>query len=132
MWKIKCKQLCVNKEKSFNSECGLLGGSVVKNPPAIQEIACNAGESDSCSVMSSFLQPEGLYSQWNSPGQNPGVGSLSLLQGTFPTQGSNPGFPHCGRILYQLSHRGSLCRWGFSQITSWREEDRRELLLSEL
>ena len=37
MWKIKCKQLCVNKEKSFNSECGLLGGSVVKNPPAMQE-----------------------------------------------------------------------------------------------
>ena len=34
-------------------------------------------------------------------------GSLSLLQGIFPTQGSNPGLPHCGWILYQLSHRGS-------------------------
>ena len=34
-----------------------------------------------------------------------GWGSLSLLQGIFPTQGSNPGFPHCRRILYQLSHR---------------------------
>ena len=34
------------------------------------------------------------------------VGSLSLLQGIFPTQGSNPGLPHCGWILYQLSHRG--------------------------
>ena len=41
---------------------------------------------------------------WNSPGQNPGVGSLSLLQGIFPTQGSNPGLPHCRQILYQLSH----------------------------
>ena len=36
-----------------------------------------------------------------------GVGGLSLLQGIFPTQGSNPGLPHCRRILYQLSHKGS-------------------------
>ena len=42
---------------------------------------------------------------WNSPGQNTGVGSLSLLQGIFPTQGSNPGLPHCRRLLYQLSHQ---------------------------
>ena len=42
---------------------------------------------------------------WNSPGQNSGVGSLSLFQGIFPTQGSNPGLPHCRWILYQLSHR---------------------------
>ena len=44
---------------------------------------------------------------WNSPGQNAGVSSLSLLQGIFPTQGLNPGLPHCRRILYQLSHKGS-------------------------
>ena len=35
------------------------------------------------------------------------VGSLSLFQGIFSTQGSNPGLPHCRRILYQLSHKGS-------------------------
>ena len=57
--------------------------------------------------MSDSLWPHGLYSPWNSPGQNTGVGSLSLLQGIFPTQGSNPGLPHCRQILYQLSHRGS-------------------------
>ena len=56
--------------------------------------------------MPNSLQPHGLFSPWNSPGQNTGVGSLSLLQGLFPTQGSNPGLPHCGRILYQLSHQG--------------------------
>ena len=55
------------------------------------------------------LQPHGLYSPWNSPGQNTGAGSLSLLQGIFPIQGSNPGLPHCRRILYQLSHKGSPC-----------------------
>ena len=43
--------------------------------------------------MSDSLQPYGLYSAWNSPGQNTGVGSLSLLQGIFPTQSFNPGFP---------------------------------------
>ena len=48
-----------------------------------------------------------MYSPWDSPGQNTGVGSLSLLQGIFPTQGSNPGLPHCRRILYQLSHKES-------------------------
>ena len=36
------------------------------------------------------------------------MGSLSLLQGIFPTQGSNPGLPHFRQILYQLSHKGSL------------------------
>ena len=64
-------------------------------------------ESESRSVMSDSLGPHGLYSSWNSPGQNTGVGSLSLLQRIFPTQGSNPGLPHCRRILYQLSHQGS-------------------------
>ena len=40
------------------------------------------------------LWPDGLYSPWNFPGhQNTGVGSLSLLQGIFPTQESNPGLP---------------------------------------
>ena len=42
-----------------------------------------------------------------SPGQNTEGGSLSLLQGIFLVQGSNPGFPHCRQILYQLSYKGS-------------------------
>ena len=52
-------------------------------------------------------QPHGLHSPWNSPGQNIGVHSLLLLQGILPTQGLNPGLPHCRQILYQLSHKGS-------------------------
>ena len=43
---------------------------------------------------------------WNSPDQNTGVRSCSL-QGIFPTHGSDSGLPHCRRILYQLSHKGS-------------------------
>ena len=68
-------------------------------------------ESESPSIVSHSFQSRGRYISWNSPGQNPGVGSLSLLQGIFPTQGSNPGLPHCRRILYQLSHQGSQVKW---------------------
>ena len=64
-------------------------------------------ESDSCSVVSESLQAHALYSPWNSRGQNTGVGSLSLLQEIFTTQGSNPGLRHCRQILYPLRHKGS-------------------------
>ena len=64
-------------------------------------------ESESHSVMSSSLWLQGLYSPWNSLGQNTGVGSRSLLQGIFPTQGLTPGLPNCRQILYHLSHRGA-------------------------
>ena len=61
---------------------------------------------------------------YNSPGQNTGVGSHSLLQGIFPTQGSNPSLPHCRWILYQLSHKESprILEWvayHFSRGSSW-------------
>ena len=91
---------------------------------------------ESRSVMSDSLRPHGLYSPWNSPGQNTGVGSLSLLQVSriagrfftswatgkpkntgvgslsllqriFPTQEMNRGLLHYRRILYQLSYQGS-------------------------
>ena len=61
---------------------------------------------ESCAVVSDSLRPQELYSPWDSPGHNTGVGSCSLLQGIFPTQGLNPGLQHCRRILYQLSHKG--------------------------
>ena len=64
-------------------------------------------EPASRSVISDSLRPHGLYSPWNSLGQNTGVDSLSLLQGIFLSQGLNPGLLHCRWILYQLSHQGS-------------------------
>ena len=60
--------------------------------------------SESCSVVSDSLRPQGLDSPWNSPGQNTGVGSGSLLQGIFPSPGLNPDPLSCRRILYQLSY----------------------------
>ena len=74
--------------------------------------------------MSDSLQLPGLYSPWDSPGKNSRVGSLSLLQGIFPTQGSNPGLPHCRWILYQLSPKGNprILEWvayPFSSRATW-------------
>ena len=71
-----------------------------------------------------LLRPHGLYSPWNSLDQNTGVGSLSLLQGIFWTQRSNPGLPHCRWILYKLSYQGSsrILEWvacPFSSRSSW-------------
>ena len=60
--------------------------------------------SESHSVVSDSLWPyDGPYSPWNSPGQITGI---SLPQGIFPTQGLNPGLPHCRQILYQLRATG--------------------------
>ena len=63
--------------------------------------------SESCSVVFHSLWPDGLHSPWHSSGQNTAVGSLSLLQGIFPTQGSIPGLLHCRWIIYHLSHKGN-------------------------
>ena len=85
-------------------------------------------ENESHSVMSNSVRSHRLHCPWNTPGQNSRVGSCSLLQGIFPTQGSNPGLPHCRQILYQLSHKGSpaILEWvaypfsrGSSQPRNW-------------
>ena len=110
-------------------EVGAVGGTVIYN------ITSSASDYTfrhwlsilkvkSHSVVSNSLLPCGLYSPWNSLGQNTGVGSLSLLQRIFPTQESNPGLPHCRQILYQLSHKGSprILEWiiyPFSSGSSW-------------
>ena len=81
-------------------------------------------ESESRSVLSDSLPPHGLCSPWNSLSQNTGWYSLSLLQGIFPTQGSNPSLPHCRWILYKLRHKGNprILKWvayPFSRESSW-------------
>ena len=69
-------------------------------------------ESESHSVVSSSLQPHGLWPTrllcpWNSPGKNTGAGCHFLLQGIFPTQRLNLGLLHCRQIVYHLNHQGS-------------------------
>ena len=67
--------------------------------------------------------------------QNTGVGSLSLLQGIFPTQGLNPGLPHCRQILYQLSHKRSPRIWEWGSLSLLQrifltQESNRDLLIA--
>ena len=62
--------------------------------------------SDSLQLMD--CSPLGSSVHGDSPGKNTGVSCHALLQGIFPTQGLNPGFPHCRQSLYHLSHQGSL------------------------
>ena len=73
-----------------------------------------ASDNGSRSVASASLRPRGLHSPWNPPGQNTGVGSLSLLQGIFATQELSPGLLHRRQILHQQSHQGSPC---FRRVT---------------
>ena len=75
-----------------------------------------------------------MDSPWNSPCQNPGVGSLSLLQGIFPTQGLNPGLPHCRLILYQLSHQGSprILEWVAYPFSSGSAQPRNQTRVSSI
>ena len=64
-----------------------------------------------CNPMDS--SPPGSSVHGDSPAKNIGVGCHAVLQGIFPIQGSNPGLPHCGWVLYLLNHLGS------SRILEW-------------
>ena len=70
----------------------VLGGAAKSCPTLCDPMDCNLPDS---SV------------HGDSPGKDTGVSCQTLLQGIFPTQGSNPGLPHCRRMLYHLSHQGS-------------------------
>ena len=95
----------VEAEKNLRGQnSGVRGDPLVISVPPLTTRGESEGES--CSVVSDSLRPGGLCSPWTSPGQNTGVGGLSLLQGIFPTQRSNPGLPHRRWILYQPSQQG--------------------------
>ena len=84
---------------------------------------CKLYENVNCSVVSDSLQPHGLQptrllSPWDIPGKNTGVGCHFLLQRIFPTQGSNPGLPHCRQMLYCLSYQGRLYEVSLNQAKS--------------
>ena len=95
----------------------------------MKQVYPSSGTREVCSVVSDSSAP--LTVAYQSPlskgilqGKNTEVGCHALFQGLFPTQGSNPGLPHCRQILYHLSHQGSRWipervaypfSWGYSQ-----------------
>ena len=90
------------------TQISCLAGEFFTIDPSGKTIDHFENENESCSVLSHSLRPHELYSPWNYPGQNTGVGSPSLLLRIFPTQGLNPGLL---QILYQPSHQGSPFYW---------------------
>ena len=107
------RRLCLShrqrsRRSSLPSRAGRLNGpevGVQRLPAVGLRLERNVRNGDQ--KTRTVCKAHGLYSPWNYPGQNTGVGSHSLLQWIFPTQGLNPGLPHCRRILYHLSHQGS-------------------------
>ena len=101
-----------------SSPVWVLDESVIFKLASVQRLVLGA-ESESHSVASdSFLRPHGLYSPWNSPGQNAGVGSLSLLQGIFPTQGPNSGSPTLQANSLPAEPPGKPCLWKLAKESS--------------
>src|SRR5574337_379671 len=93
----KKQQLELDMEQQTGSKYGKEYVKAVYCHPAY--LTYMQSETESHSVMSESLQPHGLCSPWNSPGQNTGMGSLSLLQQIFPTQELNWGLLHCSRFF---------------------------------
>ena len=96
-----------NVQVADKERWGKVGISFVQcNLLFITLLRVKESESESHSVVSDSLRPHGLYDPWNSPGQKTGVGCYCLLQGIFPTQGSNPCLLHCRQILYHHEPSG--------------------------
>ena len=123
---VKQKQICRYREQSSSYQRGRSGreDKLDKgNQPCGDEFKIEFWWRACCSVCYAVLwlvtqfyltlqpmdcSPWGSSVHGDSPGKNAGMGCCALLQGIFPNQGSNPGFPHCRQILYFLSHQGSL------------------------
>ena len=118
-WEPKWEQKLINRNQSRNytmTQCLKLAKDISIIIISVLKKLETWKLCESYLVLYNSLWPHGLYSLWNSPGQNTGVGSLSLLQGIFPAQGLNPGLMHCRWILYQVSHQGSMAQIKFTQI----------------
>ena len=110
-----CKKECNNSNCSAQMT---LEAIILCEVSQIQVSYAITYEREGRSVMSTLCEPpQGLYSSWNSPGQKTGVGSLSLLQGIFPTQGSNPGLPHGRWILLPAEPQGKAKNAGVGSLS---------------
>ena len=85
----------------------MISTEIHKSGYNLDAVLCSVAQSCQALCDPMDYSPPGSSVHGNSPGKNTGVGCHALLQGIFPTQGSNPGLPHCKWILYQLSHKGS-------------------------
>ena len=98
-----------------------MGSSQTRDQTCISCTICTCLVTQSCLTLCNLMDcsPPGSSVHGDSPGKNTGAGCPALLQGSFPTQGWNPGLPHCRHILYQLSYQGSphLLHWHADSLT---------------
>ena len=96
----------IHKHQFFSTQPSLWSSSHICTCIMWSEVA------QSCTTLCDPMDCSLPGSSWDFPGKSAGVGCHFLLQGNFPTQGSNPGLPHCGQMLYPLSHREwNIYRW---------------------
>ena len=126
-WKLKFKTSWVLKHYFLSKE---KHSFLFKENLSVEDWILVKKWSESCSVVSGSLQPHGLYSPWNSPGQNTGVGSLSLLQQIFLTRNQTGVTCSAGRFFTNWAIRVSetivliedsvfhFCKkWSFTSLT---------------
>ena len=101
---------------------------------SFSECSVNVSVAQSCPTLCEFMDcspPSSSVHGMNPPGKNTGVSSHSLLQGIFPTQGSNPVLLHCRQILYRRSHQGSpyCANYYLNSSQGWAQENLAERLM---
>ena len=103
---IKHTAVCGLENKWVN----ICDGFIIMSTVVFHERERERGVIPSCLTLCDPMDysPPGSSVHGNSPGENTRVGCHVLLQGIFPTQGSNPGHLHCRQTLYPLSHQGKL------------------------
>jgi len=87
-------------------------------PAATAANTMQKSESESHSIVSDSLRPHGLYSPWNSPGQNTGMGSHSRLQGIFPTWDQTQVSHTAGGLFTSWATRENSCKYNVKYYVS--------------
>ena len=88
-------------------DIGVISGSMLIKTFTCCAVLCLVTQSCPTLYDPMDCSPLGSSVHWDSPGKNTGMSYHALLQGIFPTQGSNPSLPHYRQIFYRLSHQGS-------------------------
>ena len=102
-----CKPLTGYLYKCTETSQSYVIALLFENAATVNRVLCSVPQSCPTLCDPMDCSPPGSSVLGDSPGKNTGVVFNAFLQGNFPTQGSNPGLPHCRQNLYCLSHQGS-------------------------
>ena len=112
-----CKPLTGYLYKCTETSQSYVIALLFENAATVNRVLCSVPQSCPTLCDPMDCNPPGSSVHGDSPGKNTGVFFNAFLQGNFPTQGSNPGLPHCRQNLYCLSHQGSKVKVAQSCVT---------------